>query len=195
MTLPVSKRRYTIQEYLKLEEAATDRHEFHDGEVLAMSGGTDRHSGIGINIVLALGNRLRGHPCRLRNNDLRVRIPGQARYLYPDASIICGPTQLDEDDPKKTTIINPRVIVEVLSDSTEAYDRGAKFEFYRAIPSLEEYVLVSQREPMIETFLRQPGGTWLFNAWKGLETIASLKSIKIELPLAEVYYDDSLGKL
>lgn len=118
---------------------------------------------------------------------MRVRIPRRLRYVYPDISVVCGPPEFDPDDPKKTTIINPRVIAEVLSDSTESYDRGGKFEACREIPSLHEYVLVSQHEPLVEVFLRQTEGAWLFNAWKGLETATALRSLEITLPLSEIY--------
>jgi Uma2 family endonuclease len=151
MGLPAEKRRYTIAEYLEMEEKAVDRHEFHDGEILAMSGGTYAHSRISTNLTIMIGNLLDGHPCHPLGSDMRVRIPGQRDYIYPDISVICGEPQFDPDDPKKTTVINPRVVIEVLPESTESYDRGAKFELYRQIPSLDEYVLVSQLQPQVET--------------------------------------------
>ncbi len=187
MGLPAEKHRYTIQEYLQLEERAVDRHEFHNGEILAMSGGTHAHSVINANVIATLHSKLKGSPCVALESNMRVRIAHHGDYAYPDASVVCGKAQFDPDDVKKTTIINPRVVVEVLSDSTESYDRGAKFTLYRQIPSLEEYILVSQREPQIETFLQQPDGSWLFNAWKGSEASAMVRSLDVTLPLAEIY--------
>jgi Uma2 family endonuclease len=187
MGLPVEKHRYTIAEYLHLEEKATERHEFHEGEILAMSGGTYRHSRINMDFGIALGIRLKGHPCHPLDSNMRVRIPGRLRYLYPDISVVCGQPEFDSDDPKQTTIINPRVVVEVLSESTESYDRGAKFDLYRQIPSLQQYILVSQNQPMIETFLRQSDGAWLFNPWAGLETTLQLRALEIAIPLKEIY--------
>jgi Uma2 family endonuclease len=187
MTVPVEKRRYTIAEYLAMEEKATDRHEFHDGEILAMSGGTYSHSCIVSNLNRFLGNRLEGKPCRPLDSNMRVRIPRSAIYVYPDTSIVCGGPQFDVDDPNQTTITNPRVVIEVLSDSTERYDRGEKFRLYREITSLEEYVLVSQHEPLVETYLRQPEGAWLLNPIKGAESSLLLRSLQISIPLAEIY--------
>ncbi|HEY8668138.1 MAG TPA: Uma2 family endonuclease [Tepidisphaeraceae bacterium] len=187
MGLPVEKRRYTIAEYLQLEEASEVRHEFHDGEILAMSGGTVWHSRINGNTMISVGQRLKGKPCFLLDSNMRVRIPPLRSYVYPDISFVCGRAEFDLDDPKKTTIINPRAIVEVLSDSTERYDRGVKFDLYRQIPSLQEYILVSQTQPLIETFFRQTAGAWLFNAWKGLQTVVRIRSLEIDLPLADVY--------
>lgn len=189
MGLPVEKRRFTIQEYLALEEKAVDKHEFHDGEILAMSGGTIEQSTIIINIGSELRSRLKGKSCRPLDSNIRVRIPGLARYMYPDISVICGPPEFDPDDKKRTTIINPRVIIEVLSDSTEAYDRGEKFSLYRELESLEEYVLVSQRNAQVETYVRQKDATWLFTAWTGLKASVKLQALQIELPLSEIYLD------
>jgi Uma2 family endonuclease len=187
MTVPVEKRRYTIAEYLAMEEKATDRHEFHDGEILAMSGGTYRHSRTNTNLLVALGTRLRGTPCEPLDSNMRVRITGRRSYLYPDISIVCGGPQFDIDDPKQTTITNPRIVVEVLSDSTELYDRGAKFSLYREIPSLQQYVLVSQHEPLVETYLRQAEGAWLLNPIKGIASSLLLPSVNLGIPLTEIY--------
>src|SRR4051812_38328840 len=166
MSMPAVKRRYSIAEYLEFEEKAEIRHEFHDGEILAMSGGTYRHSRINTNSMIALGNLLKGNPCHPLDSNMRVRIPSLMSYVYPDISVVCEEPQFDADDPKMTTIINPRVVIEVLSESTEAYDRGTKFDLYRQLPSLEEYVLISQQTPLVETYQRQPKGAWLLNAWK-----------------------------
>ena len=138
MTMPAEKHRYTIAEYFALEEHATDRHEYHDGEILAMSGGTYRHSRINTNLLVAFGTRLRNSPCEPLDSNMRIRILGRASYVYPDISIVCGGPEFDVDDPNQTTITNPRIVVEVLSDSTERFDRGRKFDLYRQAPSLQE---------------------------------------------------------
>ncbi len=189
MSLPVEKARATIEEYLRLEEAALDRHEFHDGEILAMSGGTYRHSAVNTNLIIALGSRLAGKPCRLLDSNMRVRITGRESFVYPDFSILCGKPEFDPDDRKQTTILNPRAIVEVLSESTEKYDRSRKFRLYQLIPALEEYLLVSQDEPSVESYLRQPDGTWNIATWMGLQSSCVFRSLKSEIPLSAIYQD------
>lgn len=187
MALPAPTQRFTPQEYLRLEEAALDKHEFHAGEILAMSSGTYRQSRFSANLILEVGARLRGSPCFVLESNMRVRIAREDRYVYPDAMIVCGQPQFDPLDPKQTTIFNPKAVIEVLSESTEAYDRGAKFTAYRTLESLKEYVLVSQLGPTVETFFRQDDGNWLFSAWQGLDAVATLRSAAVELPLKDVY--------
>ncbi len=187
MTVPVEKHLYTIAEYLAMEEGAEIRHEYHDGEILAMSGGTYRHSKIVTNLIVALGSRLRGRSCDVLDSNMRVRIPRRGKYVYPDASIVCGGPQFDVDDPKQTTIVNPRAVFEVLSESTALYDRSDKFQLYGQVPSLEEYVLVSQAQAKIETFIRQLGGNWLYDPKEGLEAVLDVRSAKLTIPLAEIF--------
>lgn len=186
-TLPLEQRRYTIAEYLALEEKAEYKSEFHDGEILAMSGGTYSSSRIMHNLNGVLFARLRGHRCHALESNMRIRIGRQLDYVYSDASIVCGPPEFDPDDRKKTTILNPTVVFEVLSESTESYDRGRKFALYRNVESMQEYVLISQSEPLIETFRRHADGNWQITAWRGLEAFAPLASVGIELPLRDVY--------
>ena len=187
MAVPAEHHRYTVSEYLHREQESLERHEYLDGEMLLMAGGSADHSLITANVIGELRSRLRGHPCRVYDSNLRVRITKTVLYTYPDASVICGSRQIDPDDPTGQTILNPRVIVEVLSPSTEAYDRGEKFGRYRQLDSLEEYVLVSQLTPRIEMFFRQSDGTWLFDAASELTATAKLRSLKIDLPLTDVY--------
>lgn len=187
MTLPVATQRFTPEEYLRLEAAAEMKHEYHAGEILAMSGGTYEHSRISANVIGEIGSRLEGTPCFVLESNMRVRLAREDRYVYPDASVVCGEPRFDPLDAKRTTITNPGLIVEVLSEGTEAYDRGAKFTAYRDLESFEEYVLVSQDLPQIETFARQADGTWVFSVSRGLEAVTRLRTQKIELPLAEVY--------
>jgi Uma2 family endonuclease len=188
MESPIESRpRYSVEEYLRLEGDSAERHEFRDGQIVAVSGGTEPHSLIIANVVGALWGRLRGGPCRVYESNLRLRIPRKPLYCYPDASIVCGPAQYDPQGPQRTTILNPRIIIEVLSPSTEAYDRGEKFTDYREIDSLEEYVLIDQKEPSVQTFLRQGDGTWSFAAWAGMETAAKIRCLGLEIPMAELY--------
>jgi Uma2 family endonuclease len=189
MGLPQPKPRHTIAQYIEHELNSEQKHEFHDGEILAMSGGSPAHALLAANIIRAVGNRLQGKPCRVYTSDLRVAVSATARFVYPDATVICGPAQIHPEDPARQTVTNPKVIVEVLSPKTEAYDRGDKFLHYRQIPSFQEYVLVSPYAPVIETFRRRDDGAWLFTAFAGPDASATLSSIEVTIPLAEVFAD------
>lgn len=190
MTMPLTSRRYTVQEYLAFEETARDRHEFHDGEVRMMSGGTYSQSLINANLMRVLGNKLTDTPCRPVDCNLRLRIGRPSSYVYPDVSVICGQPAFDLNDTKQTTVLNPKVVFETLSDSTESYDRGEKFLMYREVDSLEEYVLVSQHTVRVETFTRLPDGLWrIERAVEGIDRSVRIASLGIALPLAEIYRD------
>ena len=188
MGLPVEKRRYTIAEYLDRELHAAERHEYHEGEILAMSGGSDTHSFIIVNVVAELRAALKGHPCSVGEGNLRVRDEHKVRFVYPDASVICDDREYDPQDPNRHTILNPRIIVEVLSPSTEAYDRGDKFQYYQGIESIEEYVLIAQERAAAQTFLRQPDGTWSLKGFLGIDATLRLRCLPIAIPLSEIYY-------
>lgn len=187
MGLPAEKHRYSILEYLSREREALEKHEYRDGEILMMAGGTGNHSLIVANTIRSIGNRLEGKPCHVYDSNLRIRIPKSILYTYPDVIVICGPRETDANDANGETFTNPRLLVEVLSPSSEAYDRGEKFSRYRLLDSLAEYVLVSQDTHRVETYFRQPEGTWLLNPISGLQSMARLRSLDIELPLREVY--------
>jgi Uma2 family endonuclease len=185
MSLPQTSRRLTEAEYLEIERAAEFKSEFFDGEMFAMAGGTPQHSLIATNLAAEFQNRLKNHACTAYNTDLRIKVEATGLLTYPDLSVICGPLQFAEgtDD----TVMNPTVLVEVLSNSTEAYDRGRKFEHYRQIPTLQEYLLVSQLEPRIEQFVRQSDGRWLLNEAAGMEKKLELPSLKITIALSEIF--------
>ena len=189
MTLPVPVHRCTVEEYLAREGDARERHEFYHGEVFAMSGGTPDHSLIISNVNRELGNVLKGRPCRVYESNLRVRVPRTSLYTYPDATVICGDRQFDPLDPRRETVTNPTLIVEVLSPSTETWDRGGKFQNYQQIESLREYVLVSSDKPLVETFRRQNAGSvaWIYVAAAGPDARVSLASLGVDLPLTEIY--------
>ncbi len=158
MGQPALRTGMTAQEYLAFERASAERHEFADGEIFAMSGGTYQHSLVASNITTALQTALTGRPCTALGADIRIHIPSTGRYTYADGVVVCGQPVFADD--VRDTLMNPVVIVEVLSDSTESYDRGDKFEQYETIPTLRDYVLASQKKARIEHFQRQADGTW-----------------------------------
>ena len=152
---PPSLHQYSWRDYLLLERSSNVRHEFLNGDIFAMAGGSPEHSAIAANVIVAFGSRLSEGPCRVYTSDLRIRIPVTGLGTYPDVSVVCGELLRDPDDPD--TVTNPIVLVEVTSDSTEQYDRGLKFEHYRTVETLMEHVLVSHRERRIEVFRKTPG--------------------------------------
>lgn len=153
------QRRMTPAEYLTFDRGSRTRHEYWDGEVFAMSGGSREHSQLQANISAALVNALRARPCIALTSDMRVRIPANDRYVYPDGIVVCGEVLVEDDE--NDTLLNPTVLFEVLSDSTESFDRGRKFESYQSIPTLTDYVLVAQDRARVEHFRRQGDGSWL----------------------------------
>ena len=183
MSTAPDHRRVSLQEYLKWEEQSQAKHEYYRGEIFAMAGATYEHTVIKDNFAREAGNQLKGTPCRPMTSDMRVKVNATGLYTYPDIAIVCDKPQFE--DEVFDTLLNPRAVVEVLSDSTEKYDRGAKFGHYRQIPSLEEYVLVAQDRPHNERFARQEGGQWLLSEVNGLEAILVLPSIGCELALSE----------
>lgn len=186
MAVPQSTQRLTEAEYLAIERAAVNgKSEFFDGEMFAMSGGTRWHSLIGLNIGAEIRGKLRGRKCQPYNSELRVKVAGTGLFTYPDLSVVSGePRFLDEETD---TLLNPTLIAEVLSESTERYDRGKKFQQYQQIPSLQEYLLVSQDEPRIEQFIRQPNNDWLLHEVTGVSSTLLLPSLGITIELAEVF--------
>jgi len=187
--LPAAMARMSYPEYLAFEDASDTKHEYLDGEVFAMAGGTIAHGALAMAVGTALSNALRGRPCRVLSSDVRVRAKATGLATYPDITVVWEQVQVDDHDPHGVT--NPRLIVEVLSDSTEGYDRGAKAAHYRRIPSLREYVLVSQREPLIEVYRRNERGNWeLFSEARAGE-VAELTSCgpAIALDVDAIYRD------
>jgi Uma2 family endonuclease len=154
--------RYTYEEYLAYERDSEMKHEFEDGEIFAMAGGTVRHSALAMRVgsALDIGSK---EGCVALQSDLRVRIVATGRATYPDVSVVCGPIERDPADPHGTTITNPTLLVEVLSPSTEEYDRGEKWRQYQLIPSLQEYVLVSQSRSRVERYRRLASGGWAYH--------------------------------
>jgi len=178
-------KRISTQEYLRSERQATFKSEFFQGETFAMVGGSAHHSLIAANFVGEARQALKDRPCAVFSSDLRVRVQPTGLYTYPDATIVCG--ELEFNDEQHDTITNPTVIVEVLSDSTEKYDRGRKADHYRQIASLKELVLIAQDHPHIERFTRRPDGGWLFHEEKNLTASFELPSLGISVMLSELY--------
>ncbi len=176
---------YSLEEYLAREEVAEEKHEFYRGEIFLMSGGSPRHNRIAVNVLGQLYVQLRGKPCQPYNSDQRIAVKKYPLHTYPDISIICGKLVLDTADKQAAT--NPHTLFEVLSPTTESYNRGRKFEFYRSLPSLQEYILVAQDRPAVDRFVRQESGQWLLFDYHGLDATIPLPDLGCELRLADIY--------
>jgi Uma2 family endonuclease len=180
------KPRYTPQEYLALERQAEYKSEYFAGEIFAMAGASPPHNAIVFNLSGELSPQLRGGPCRGYVSDQRVKVSATGLYTYPDVVVVCGEPQFEDDH--LDSLINPTLIIEVLSSTTEAYDRGSKFAQYRQLESFQEYVLIAQDECHVEWFVRQPDGRWLLAEAKDLAETVHLASIGCNLKLEDVYY-------
>lgn len=175
----------TEEQYLAIERAAEFRSEFRDGEMLAKSGGTMSHSDLQANIIAELHAALHGSDCRISTSDIRVRVSTTGMYAYPDVSVVCGKRLVA--DEKQDVLLNPVVIFEILSPSTEQYDRGVKFQHYRTIESLKEYILVDQNKVRIEQYIRQDATTWILRDHQRIEEELRMDSIGISIPLQRIY--------
>ena len=175
----------SVAEYLAFERASAEKHEYHDGAIVAMVGASNAHNDIVGNVYTSLRTRLKPGPCRVKFSDLRVRVPNARLFTYPDLTVVCGKQQFS--DERQDTLLNPQLIVEVLSPSTEAYDRGTKFQYYREIESLREYLLIAQDKARIELFSRQTGGLWTLSEAIGQGSTLRLAALDCVLPLSEVY--------
>ena len=181
----VSKPRLTAVEYLRAERQSEQKSEFFAGEVFAMAGGSRDHNRIKENLVGELYSRLKGGPCQTFSSDQRVLVEIAGLYTYPDVLIMCGPATHDPAD--RDTLTNPTSIIEVLSKSTERYDRGAKFRAYQQIPTLIEYILVAQDEAVCERYVRQADGSWALVSFVGLTAVLAITSVMARIPLIDVY--------
>lgn len=175
---------YTVEEYLAFERAAEFKHEYSSGEIVAMAGATREHNLITGNVARRLGNQLEGKPCETYSNDMRVRTSPTA-YAYPDVVVVCDEPQFE--DSELDTLLNPTVVVEVLSKSTEARDRGEKFSDYRAIESVKDIAFVSQYRPRVEHYVRQANDEWILHEVSDPAGAIVLRSIECTLTLAEIY--------
>lgn len=188
---PAGRHHYTEDEYIELERSAETKSELVNGDIFAMAGAKPRHNALAVNIAAEIRSRLRsrGSPCIVFNSDQRLRAEATGIHTYPDVSVACGPLFHAKH---RDTLINPTVIVEVLSTSTEGYDRGAKFAHYRTIQGFVEYVLVSQRGHRIEHFRRLESGQWLLTLLEGDEAVLELPSLGCTIPLGEIYAQTDL---
>ncbi|XCN72068.1 MAG: Uma2 family endonuclease [Candidatus Electrothrix aestuarii] len=173
------------EEYLAGEREAATRHEYFAGEIFAMAGASREHNQISANIVRLLGNQLLERPCSVFASDMKVKIKKKEKYTYPDIVVVCEKEEYE--DEHQDVLLNPVVLIEILSDSTEAYDRGDKFSHYQEIPSFAEYILVSQYTFKMERFSRQPNNSWLYTIYQREQDLLSVQAIDCTLPLAEVY--------
>ncbi|MDQ7784954.1 MAG: Uma2 family endonuclease [Desulfomonilaceae bacterium] len=184
MSLASPQSRCSPEQYLALERQAEYKSEFVNGMIIAMAGASRSHSLIVVNLSREVSRQLLGRPCETYSSDMRVKVSNTGLYTYPDLVAVCGEVRFD--DEHADTLLNPTVIVEVLSPSTEAYDRGEKFAHYRRLESLQEYVLVSQDKVRIESYVRQ-GAQWLLSEVSGLDGTVRLESIGCDLVLRDVY--------
>ena len=187
----VPKRRLSPGEYLAIERKAEFKSEYFDGEMFSMSGASREHNLIGWNIGGELRPQLRDRDCEAYIGDMRVKVSSTGLYTYPDVVVVCGERQFE--DAEVDTLLNPKVLFETLSKSTEGYDRGKKSEHYRSIPSLAEYVLIAQDKPHVEHYVRQPDNQWLLSETDRLEDTILLPSIQCTLRVAEIYLKIEFG--
>ncbi len=179
----IPEKTLTPADYLEQERQAQFKSEYLDGRTLAMAGASERHNLLAANLIVSLGSQLRGKPCRVYPSDLKIRVG--SRFFYPDVSVICGPCDFYE--ASNDVVQNPTVIVEVLSESTMGYDRGAKFMSYQKISSLQDYLLVYQDEPLVEHYSRHSEKAWLYTHIAGTDSFVSLPSIDCSVQLLDIY--------
>ena len=182
---PADKKHYTAEEYFALLEQSEEKFEYHRGEVSMMAGRTSNHTIIAANMSRRVLEGLDDKDCIGYGSDMKMDIACYDCFLFPDASAVCGPLEFAEQ--RNDAIKNPSLLVEVLSPSTEGYDRGLKFKMYRSLPSFKEYVLISQDEPLVEVFTRQNSETWSYHVHQGLDTGVTLTAIEHTIKLKDIY--------
>jgi Uma2 family endonuclease len=179
--------RLTPEEYLLQERDSLERHQYYRGEVVGIEGGSAIHSAITANVIAELGNRLKGGVYRVFESHLRIGVPTASFFSYADVGVVFGKPEFDPRDVRGETLLNPTLLVEVLSPSTEAWDRGIKLQSYIQIESLHEYVLVSSQAASVETFFRQSDGIWLYTPTTPRATAVKLRSVNIEIGFADIF--------
>lgn len=180
-----NKKKFTLEEYFLFEKDSVEKHEFYKGEIFSMAGAGARHNIIFKNVFIALGIGLKGKSCQPYGSDLRIHIPENSLFTYPDISIICGEIILSEKDVD--TAVQPIALIEILSPSTKSYDRGDKFKLYRDIPTLREYILIDPEAIMIEAFRLNQNKHWELEEYKNVHEILKMQSVDLQLPLIEIY--------
>ena len=175
----------SIEGYLAFERASAKKHEYRAGEVVAMVGASNAHNDIVGNVYTSLRTRLKPGTCRVKFSDLRVKVPDARLFTYPDLTVVCGKPQFSDD--RQDSLLNPQIVIEVLSPSTQGYDHGEKFRHYRTIESLREYVLIEQSSQRIEHFVRQANDLWLLSDTSGPDATLTLPTLDCAIPFAEIY--------
>ncbi len=186
MGLAKPKDLYTAEKYLELERNSEVRHEYIDGEIFEMAGAGKRHNQISANVMRLLGNQLLERNCTAYASEMRIRIPSTRKYTYPDIVGICGDEEFEDDI--EDILLNPNLLIEILSKSTEAYDRGTKFEFYQTIESFNEYILITQEPFRVEQFIRQDKNAWTYLEFRKSVDKVKLNSIDCEISLNDIYH-------
>lgn len=190
--LAYSNHKYTIEEYLEMENASVEKHEYYKGEIFFMSGAKTPHNIISKNTLVALGIKLKGKSCQPYGSDMRIHIETNTLFTYPDISIICGKViTLNNDD---YNVLNPSVLIEILMPSTTIYDRGAKFKLYRDIPTLKEYILIDSQSVNIEIFRLNENNHWGLEEYSKPHEQLYIKTINESVPLAEIYEGMAFAK-
>lgn len=179
------KKNFTPEEYLAVERKAETKSEYYDGEQFAMAGASREHNLITVNFTVEIGQHVKNRDCEVYASDMRVKVLATGLYTYPDVVVVCGEAKFEDD--AVDTLLNPNTIIEVLSDTTESYDRGKKFEHYQKINSLGEYILVSQKPYRIEQFVKRSSAAWEYVIHNQREQALELHSLKCKIPLAEIY--------
>ena len=186
------KRRYTLEEYLALERESDEKHEFWNGEIFAMSGGTLPHDLIMDNVFNRLHSQLIDKDCRVFSSNRQIKVPIAPPYRYADGSVVCGKVEAEPFNGCDL-LVNPVLLYEVLSPTTEAYDRGLKFTYYKSIPTLKEYLLIAQDRPYVTHFIKRSEQEWTQREYNSLSDIIELFSVDCTLPLSEIYRDVELA--
>ncbi len=187
-----SKPRYTLEEYFELERKSEERYEYWNGEVFCMSGVSPEDAQLEVNFISRLNSRLTEKGCRVFPANIRIKVPSAPPYRYADVSALCGEAQFEEIGGIRA-VTNPTLIIEILSSSTEAYDRGQKFTHYKSIPSFSEYLLVAQDHPYITHLVKQSDDSWIYDEYNDLTATVKLSSLNCELPMSEIYENISFA--
>ncbi len=177
--------KYSIAEYLQNEEKSLEKHEYYQGEVFAMAGASIPHNQIVANTLIDIGSYLNGKKCRIFPSDLKIHVKANSLFTYPDLSIVCGKVETLENH--KDIVTNPTILIEVLSPTTQDYDRGGKFKLYRDIPSLKEYILISSLEVLVEKYNKQADGTWVLHEYKAEKNLFTIAPIDMTAELKSLY--------
>ena len=187
-----SKKYYTVEEYLAFEREALDKHEYIDGEIIAMAGASREHNLIGTNTTVALVTQLRGRGCEVYANDMRVRMKGK-RYGYPDVVVVCAKPEFSDEE--FDVLLNPTIVVEVLSPSTRFRDKTEKLETYQKMDSIKECLLIEQTVRRVEHYIKQTPNQWLLRIYENADDILKLESIGCEIPLSDIYLQVEFGEI